>query len=87
MDVNLYVNRTRVQWRYLPRWKTVDGYFAKWPQDSAFAQLNRLLRQPCRRPWRRHEDQCALTRHQGLHTDHEAVGWRTTYGWITLTLV
>ncbi|WP_239697834.1 transposase, partial [Streptomyces sp. F-1] len=49
MDAILYVDRTGVQWRYLPHdfphWNTVYGYFAKWQQDGVFAQLNGLLRQ------------------------------------------
>ncbi|MGX1404381.1 transposase [Streptomyces ambofaciens] len=49
MDAILYVDRTGVQWRYLPHdfphWKTVYGYFAKWADEGVFAQLNGLLRQ------------------------------------------
>ncbi|CAL9328724.1 IS5 family transposase ISSco3 [Streptomyces sp. enrichment culture] len=49
MDAILYVDRTGVQWRYLPRdfphWNTVYGYFARWQQEGVFAQLNGLLRQ------------------------------------------
>ncbi len=49
MDAILYVDRTGVQWRYLPHdfppWNTVYGYFAKWQQEGVFAQLNGLLRQ------------------------------------------
>ncbi|MFD0212391.1 IS5 family transposase, partial [Streptomyces hirsutus] len=45
----LYVDRTGVQWRYLPHdfphWNTVYGYFARWQQEGVFAQLNGLLRQ------------------------------------------
>ncbi|MFK4123756.1 IS5 family transposase [Streptomyces longwoodensis] len=48
MDAILYVDRTGVQWRYLPHdfphWNTVYGYFAKWQQEGVFAQLNSLLR-------------------------------------------
>lgn len=48
MDAILYVDRTGVQWRYLPHdfphWNTVYGYFAKWQQEGVFAQLNGLLR-------------------------------------------
>lgn len=44
----LYVDRTGVQWRYLPHdfphWNTVYGYFTKWQQEGVFAQLNSLLR-------------------------------------------
>ncbi|SCG03172.1 Putative transposase of IS4/5 family, partial [Streptomyces sp. DconLS] len=43
MDAILYVDRTGVQWRYLPHdfphWNTVYGYFARWQQEGVFAQL------------------------------------------------
>ncbi len=49
MDAILYVDRTGVQWRYLPHdfphWNTVYGYFAKWADEGVFAQLGGLLRQ------------------------------------------
>ncbi|MBT2423795.1 IS5 family transposase [Streptomyces sp. ISL-22] len=49
MNAILYVDRTGVQWRYLPHdfpnWNTVYGYFAKWQSDGIFAQLNGLLRE------------------------------------------
>ncbi|MFF6904233.1 IS5 family transposase [Streptomyces hydrogenans] len=49
MDAILYVDRTGVQWRYLPHdfppWNTVYGYFAKWADEGVFVQLNGLLRQ------------------------------------------
>ncbi|MER5842790.1 IS5 family transposase [Streptomyces prasinus] len=49
MNAILYVDRTGVQWRYLPHdfppWETVYGYFAKWQKDGVFAQLNGLLRE------------------------------------------
>lgn len=49
MDAILYVDRTGVQWRYLPHdfphWNTVYGYFAKWADECVFAQLNGMLRQ------------------------------------------
>lgn len=45
MDAILYVDRTGVQWRYLPHWNTVYGYFAKWADEGVFAQLNGLIRQ------------------------------------------
>lgn len=49
MDAILYVDRTGVQWRYLPHdfphWNTVYGYFAKWADEGVFARLNGLLRQ------------------------------------------
>ncbi|MFD3622715.1 IS5 family transposase [Streptomyces sp. NPDC058676] len=48
MNAILYVDRTGVQWRYLPHdfphWNTVYGYFAKWTEEGIFAQLNGLLR-------------------------------------------
>lgn len=44
----MYVDRTGVQWRYLPHdfphWNTAYGYFAKWQQEGVFARLNGLLR-------------------------------------------
>jgi transposase len=53
MDAILYVDRTGVQWRYLPHdfphWNTVYGYFVKWQREGVFAQLNGLLRQLLRR--------------------------------------
>ncbi len=52
MDAILYVDRTGVQWRYLPHdfphWNTVYGYFARWQQEGVFAQVNGLLRQVLR---------------------------------------
>ncbi|MGI5136523.1 MULTISPECIES: IS5 family transposase [unclassified Streptomyces] len=49
MDAILYVDRTGVQWRYLPHdfppWEGVYGYFAKWQKDGVFGQLNGLLRE------------------------------------------
>ncbi|MFC9855922.1 IS5 family transposase [Streptomyces prasinus] len=49
LNAILYVDRTGVQWRYLPHdfppWETVYGYFAKWQKDGVFAQLNGLLRE------------------------------------------
>ncbi|GGL17369.1 IS5 family transposase [Streptomyces flaveus] len=48
MNAILYVDRTGVQWRYLPHdfppWETVYGYFAKWQKDGVFAQLTGVLR-------------------------------------------
>ncbi|MFE3906131.1 IS5 family transposase [Streptomyces sp. NPDC059153] len=48
LDAILYVDRTGVQWRYLPHdfppWETVYGYSAKWEKDGVFAQLSGLLR-------------------------------------------
>jgi transposase len=52
MNAILYVDRTGVQWRYLPHglppWATVYGYFAKWQKKGIFAQLNGLLREQVR---------------------------------------
>ncbi|MFJ2774873.1 IS5 family transposase [Streptomyces sp. NPDC087300] len=49
MNAILYVDRTGVQWRYLPHdfphWNSVYGYFAKWQNDGIFTQLNGLLRE------------------------------------------
>ncbi|MDH6439379.1 transposase [Streptomyces sp. SAI-144] len=49
MNAILYVDRTGVQWRYLPHdfpnWNTVYGYFAKWQSDGIFTQLNGSLRE------------------------------------------
>ncbi|MFE9487340.1 IS5 family transposase [Streptomyces sp. NPDC006641] len=49
MDAILHVDRTGVQWRYLPHdfphWNTVYGYFSKWADEGVFAQPNGLLRQ------------------------------------------
>ncbi|MFD5559041.1 IS5 family transposase [Streptomyces sp. NPDC127068] len=49
MNAILYVDRTGVQWRYLPHdfphWNSVYGYFAKWQRDGVFVQLNGLLRE------------------------------------------
>ncbi len=48
MNAILYVDRTGVQWRYLPHdfppHQTVYGYFAKWQKDEVFAQLTGVLR-------------------------------------------
>jgi transposase len=48
MDAILYVDRTGVQWRYLPHdfppCETVYGYFAKWQRDGVFVQLTGVLR-------------------------------------------
>lgn len=49
MDAILHVDRTGVQWRYLPHdfppWETVYSYFAKRQKDGVFAQLSGLLRE------------------------------------------
>jgi transposase len=48
MNAILYVDRTGVQWRYLPHdfppWETCYGYFAKWQKDGVFTQLTGMLR-------------------------------------------
>lgn len=48
MNALLYVDRTGVQWRYLPHdfppFQTCYGYFAKWQKDGVFAQLTGVLR-------------------------------------------
>jgi putative transposase len=48
VDAIFYVNRTGVQWRYLPhdfpRWDVVYSYFRKWAQDGTWDRLQRLLR-------------------------------------------
>lgn len=53
MNAIHYVDRTGVQWRYLPHdfppWETVYGYFAKWQKEGVFAQLNGLLRELVRK--------------------------------------
>jgi putative transposase len=47
-----YVNRTGVQWRYLPhdfpRWDVVYAYFRKWGRDGTWDRLLRLLREGVR---------------------------------------
>jgi putative transposase len=47
-----YVNRTGVQWRYLPhdfpRWDLVYYYFRKWGKDGTWNQVLRLLREGVR---------------------------------------
>lgn len=48
LDAILYVDRTGVQWRYLPHdfppWETCYGYLTKWEKAGIFAQLNGLPR-------------------------------------------
>ncbi|MGH8399367.1 MAG: IS5 family transposase [Gammaproteobacteria bacterium] len=52
VDAIFYVNRTGVQWRYLPhdfpRWDVVYSYFRKWGADGTWDQLQRFLRQGVR---------------------------------------
>lgn len=53
MNAILYVDRTGVQWRYLPHdfppWQTCYGYFAKWQHDGVFTRLTGVLRSLLRR--------------------------------------
>jgi putative transposase len=52
VDAIFYVNRTGVQWRYLPhdfpRWDVVYSYFRKWGVDGTWDQMQRLLREGVR---------------------------------------
>lgn len=52
VDAILYVNRTGVQWRYLPhdfpRWDVVYSYFRKWGKDGTWDGMQRLLREGVR---------------------------------------
>jgi putative transposase len=52
VDAIFYVNRTGVQWRYLPhdfpRWDVVYSYFRKWGKDGTWNQLQCLLREGVR---------------------------------------
>ena len=47
-----YVNRTGVQWRYLPhdlpRWDLVYAYYRKWGRDGTWDRLQRCLREGVR---------------------------------------
>src|SRR6516225_6733658 len=47
-----YVNRTGVQWRYLPHdfppWDSVYYYFRKWGRDGTWDLIQRLLREEVR---------------------------------------
>jgi putative transposase len=53
VDAIFYVNRTGVQWRYLPhdfpRWDVVYSYFRKWGRDGTWDDLQRTLREGVRR--------------------------------------
>jgi len=53
VDAIFYVNRTGVQWRYLPhdhpRWDLVYAYFRKWEGDGTWEDLLRVLREGVRR--------------------------------------
>lgn len=52
IDAIFYVNRTGVQWRYLPhdypRWDLVYAYYRKWGRDGTWDQLLRLVREGVR---------------------------------------
>jgi len=52
VDAIFYVQRTGVQWRYLPhafpRWDVVYSYFRKGGADGTWDQMQRLLRQGVR---------------------------------------
>lgn len=52
VDAIFYVNRTGVQWRYLPhdypRWDVVYAYFRKWGQDGTWDKVQRVLREGVR---------------------------------------
>jgi putative transposase len=52
VDAIFYVNRTGVQWRYLPhdfpRWDVVYSYFRKWGQDGTWDQMHCRLREGVR---------------------------------------
>lgn len=52
VDAIFYLNRTGVQWRYLPhdlpRWDVVYSYFRKWGKNGTWAQMQCLLRQGVR---------------------------------------
>lgn len=52
VDAIFYINRTGVQWRYLPhdfpRWDVVYSYFRKWGKDGTWNQIQRLLREGVR---------------------------------------
>jgi putative transposase len=52
VDAIFYVNRTGVQWRYLPhdfpRWDVVYAYFRKWGKDGTWDKVQRVLREGVR---------------------------------------
>lgn len=52
VDAIFYVNRTGVQWRYLPhdfpRWDVVYSYFRKWSKDGTWDNIQRHLREGVR---------------------------------------
>ena len=52
VDAIFYVNRTGVQWRYLPhdypRWDVVYSYFREWGKDGTWDKVQRVLREGVR---------------------------------------
>lgn len=52
VDAIFYVNRTGVQWRYLPhdypRWDVVYSYFRTWGKDGTWDKVQRVLREGVR---------------------------------------
>lgn len=52
VDAIFYLNRTGVQWRYLPhdypRWDVVYSYFRKWGKDGTWDKVLRTLREAVR---------------------------------------
>jgi len=52
LDALFYVNRTGVQWRYLPhdfpRWDVVYSYFRKWGREGTWDRLLQVLREGVR---------------------------------------
>lgn len=52
VDAIFYVNRTGLQWRYLPhdypRWDVVYWYFRKWGKDGTWDEVQRLVREGVR---------------------------------------
>ena len=52
VDASFYVNRTGVQWRYLPHdyphWEVVYSYFRKWDKDGTWDEVQRVLREGVR---------------------------------------
>jgi putative transposase len=52
LDAIFYVNRTGVQWRYLPhdlpRWDVVYSYFRKWGKDGTWDEVLCVLREGVR---------------------------------------
>lgn len=52
LDAIFYLNRTGVQWRYLPhdfpRWDVVYSYFRKWGRDGTWDRVLQVLREGVR---------------------------------------